>query len=199
MESRKFLSEDSVDACRSTSPEINQVSDLSLFCIYRLRSLSMTCLSHWENKNLTGTGRYASVNTHRGDEQSRRDDLESLGYVLMYFLRGRRPWQGMKGETKEKRLNMIGYMKMYTPIEVISLTMYLIGLYRSIHEVDPVLQHRPLNHHNKHTEAVFHFLESNAEESVSKASCLVNAKKHHYVSTGIKKLWTLVLMKFFLA
>ena len=57
---------------------------------------------------LTGTVRFASANALRGGEQSRRDDLESIAYMIIFFMRGKLPWQGVTGTKKMER-----YLKIY--------------------------------------------------------------------------------------
>ena len=81
---------------------------------------SSKTLEHYvmkKNKKLTGTARYASINALRGNDQSRRDDLESIGYVLMYLLNGSLPWQGIDAKTKEEKYAKILYKKEITPPE----------------------------------------------------------------------------------
>lgn len=68
-------------------------------------------ISLTEGRKLTGTARYASANVHIGLTPSRRDDLESIVYVLLYLLNGKLPWQAIKCSDKEKRYNAIGKEK----------------------------------------------------------------------------------------
>jgi len=68
-------------------------------------------------KSLTGTARYASVNALSGCEQSRRDDLEALGFVLVYFLQGQLPWMGIIGKDRQLKYSKICEQKKSTSFE----------------------------------------------------------------------------------
>lgn len=68
------------------------------------------------NKGFRGTLRYASINMHQGIENSRRDDLESLGYVLVYLQKGKLPWQNLKVQRNMKADN-IARVKMRTQLK----------------------------------------------------------------------------------
>jgi len=70
-----------------------------------------------KKKGFTGTVRYITKNLHDGNEPSRRDDLGSVGYVLMYTLLGRLPWQGISAKSKKTKQRRIGARKLKVPHE----------------------------------------------------------------------------------
>jgi len=76
-------------------------------------------MPYTDNKKLTGSIRYASINTHLGIEQSRRDDLESLGYMFVYFLKGKLPWQNLKVSTSDDKIFQTLKKKLGTPLSVL--------------------------------------------------------------------------------
>ena len=74
-------------------------------------------IPYQDKKKLTGTAVYTSINSHLGIELSRRDDLEALGYIFIYFFKGILPWHGLKANTKLQKYEKISGKKMSTPID----------------------------------------------------------------------------------
>jgi casein kinase 1/casein kinase 1 epsilon len=64
-----------------------------------------------EKKKFCGTARYASIAAHNHCEQGRKDDLEAIGYILVYLYKGKLPWQGIKHKDKKERYRLIGEKK----------------------------------------------------------------------------------------
>ena len=79
-----------------------------------------TTLAHYplkKNDGITGTARYASINTLRGFTQSRKDDLESLAYVIIYLSKGTLPWANITSDNKDELYNRITKVKFETTVE----------------------------------------------------------------------------------
>ncbi|XP_054169347.1 casein kinase I-like [Oppia nitens] len=72
-----------------------------------------------EGVGMNGTARYMSINTHLYQEQSRRDDMEAIGYLLIYLLRGHLPWSGLNIDETIDRFAKIGEIKQNTSLETL--------------------------------------------------------------------------------
>ena len=91
--------------------------DFGLSCSFLEGGLSYKHYKIKTNLSFVGTLRYASLNSHKGIRQSRRDDLESMIYILIYFLKGKLPWQDVKAKQKEERHKLISEIKSTVTIE----------------------------------------------------------------------------------
>jgi serine/threonine protein kinase len=97
-------------------PNVIYIIDFGLSKKYRSSATNKHIRFGFTGK-LTGTVRFASANALRGGEQSRRDDIESIGYMLVYFMKKRLPWQGVTGTRKMERYLKIYKMKKNTTPE----------------------------------------------------------------------------------
>ncbi|XP_002072442.3 casein kinase I [Drosophila willistoni] len=150
-------------------------------------------IGYSENHDLVGTARYASVRAHYA-EQGRRDDLESVGYLLLYFRRGHLPWQGIKAESRQQKYEKIAEKKSSIalhslcgglPIEFFMYLKYCRSLhfaeqpdYMYLRQLFKVLFRRNYFHHDFLFDWVD--LEREASEKMKKRRCSCRYHKHQH-------------------
>lgn len=138
-------------------------------------------LPYRDGKHLTGTARYASIHTHMGIEQSRRDDLESLGYVLVYLSKGSLPWQGIRIANKKLKYAKIRDKKRDIPLRELCKDMpsQMVEYFRYVRRLE--FEDRPdysylrslfrkaLDRKNETDDGVFDWMESSSHRSSRKS------------------------------
>lgn len=138
-------------------------------------------LPYREGKHLTGTARYASVHTHLGIEQSRRDDLESLGYVLVYLFKGALPWQGIRIANKKQKYARIRDKKQNISLRELCKDMpsQMVEYFRYVRRLE--FEDRPdysylrslfrkaLDRKNETDDGIFDWMESSSHRSSRKS------------------------------
>uniref|UniRef100_A0A0A9Y1P1 non-specific serine/threonine protein kinase n=1 Tax=Lygus hesperus TaxID=30085 RepID=A0A0A9Y1P1_LYGHE len=90
-------------------PKRIYIVDFGLSCRYVTKENTLRDMV--TGKNFVGTSRYASMRTHQGFSQGRRDDIEQLVYVLIYMYRGRLPWSGLNVKDRDEKERIIGERK----------------------------------------------------------------------------------------
>ena len=107
---------------RDIKPENFLIGDPDIYNIYLIdfglakkyrSSRTKKHISFNITKKFTGSVRYASCNALRGAELSRRDDLESAGYTILYLFKGKLPWQNIKAKSRKQKLRRIYKIKKY--------------------------------------------------------------------------------------
>ena len=116
---KNILNSNLQDINNNNKLDINTIFliDFGLSCSYYEHGLTTRHYKIKNGFNFVGTLRYASLNSHKGIRQGRRDDLESMMYILIYFLKGKLPWQDIKAKQKEERHKLIFQIKSKTSVE----------------------------------------------------------------------------------